>query len=211
MKLIYVADPMCSWCYGFGKEMTSIVESLPGVDLEIVVGGMGAGSTQIVDDAAKRVRLQYWARVEELSGAPFNREAWIARKDFVYDTEPICRAVVTARLIAPEADLLKVFRALQRAFYIDGKDTTDGRVLAQAGADALAAQGIECDAERFFDTWATAEAIKATEADFMLSRQLGVTGFPTLFVEQNGRVGRLSAGYAQADKITATLRSLSVA
>ena len=28
MKLVYVADPMCSWCYGFGKEMTELDRSL---------------------------------------------------------------------------------------------------------------------------------------------------------------------------------------
>jgi putative protein-disulfide isomerase len=26
MKFILVADPMCSWCYGFSQEMKTIVE-----------------------------------------------------------------------------------------------------------------------------------------------------------------------------------------
>lgn len=208
MKLIFVGDPMCSWCYGFGKEMSSIMESMPELDVQIVVGGMAAGSTTVLDDAGKQMRLQHWARVEQMSGAEFNRDALMARKNFVYDTEPVCRAVVTARLIAPNVDLVKIFRAFQRAFYVDGADTTDGRLLADVGAKALSAQGIECSVDRFFDMWTSDAAIKEAQKDFHLSRQLGVTGFPSLFVEQEGRVGRLSSGYVQADKVTQALRSI---
>ena len=43
MKLLYVGDPMCSWCYGFGKEMTALMTLHPGLELEIIVGGVRAG------------------------------------------------------------------------------------------------------------------------------------------------------------------------
>jgi putative protein-disulfide isomerase len=105
MKLIFVGDPMCSWCYGFGKEMTSIVENMPELDVQIVLGGLAAGSKQVLDEAGKQFRLTHWSRVEQMSGAEFNREALLARKNFVYDTEPVCRAVVTARMMQPSADL----------------------------------------------------------------------------------------------------------
>src|SRR4051812_16092040 len=118
MKLIYVGDPMCSWCYGFGKELSTVLEAEPSLQLEIVVGGLRAGGTEVLDAAGKQFRLTHWARVEAASGLPFNRDALMAREGFVYDTEPICRAVVAARRLGPEAPLLDVFRALQRAFYV---------------------------------------------------------------------------------------------
>lgn len=59
MKLILAGDPMCSWCYGFGKEMFAIVESMPDLDVQIVVGGMAAESTQLLDDAGKQFRLTH--------------------------------------------------------------------------------------------------------------------------------------------------------
>jgi putative protein-disulfide isomerase len=96
MKLIYIGDPMCSWCYGFGKELSEVMQSLPELRLEIVVGGLRAGATDVLDDAGKRFRLAHWARVEEASGLPFNRDALLARENFVYDTEPICRVVTEA-------------------------------------------------------------------------------------------------------------------
>lgn len=209
VKLIFVGDPMCSWCYGFGKEMESIVGNVPEVEVQVVVGGLAAGSTTVLDDAGKQFRLKHWARVEQLSGAEFNRDALMARKNFVYDTEPVCRAVVAARTIAPAVDLLKVFREFQRAFYVEGLDTTDGKVLSTIGVRALAAQGFEGTAEAFYDVWASNEAISATRADFTLTQQLGVTGFPTLFVEHNGKIGMLTSGFAKADTITAALKAIA--
>lgn len=209
MKLIFVGDPMCSWCYGFGKEMNAIAQSLPNLEVQVVVGGMAAGSTQVLDDAGKQFRLTHWARVEQMSGAEFNREALMARENFVYDTEPVCRAVVTARTIAPGVDVLKVFRAFQRAFYVDGLDTTDGSVLAEVGAKAIAEQGIATTADAFFEAFTSDEVIDATQRDFELTRRLGVRGFPSLFVEIDGKIGQLSSGYTTAEQVTQALKPLA--
>ncbi|RBA24324.1 DsbA family protein [Herminiimonas fonticola] len=153
MKLIFVGDPMCSWCYGFGKEMTALAKLHPELPLEIVVGGLRAGTTDVLDEAGKNIRLTHWARVEEASGLPFNREGLMARKNFVYDTEPICRAVVAARVVAPDADLLAVFRALQHGFYVEAVDTTDGHVLARLASDALRKLGYSIDMTAFYKVW----------------------------------------------------------
>ena len=209
MKLIFVGDPMCSWCYGFGKEMSAIAQSMPDLEVQVVVGGMAAGSTQVLDDAAKQFRLTHWARVEQMSGAEFNREALMARENFVYDTEPVCRAVVTARTIAPGVDVLKVFRAFQRAFYVDGLDTTDGSVLAEVGAKAIAEQGIATTADAFFEAFTSDQVIDATQRDFELTRRLGVRGFPSLFVEIDGKIGQLSSGYTTAEQVTQALKPLA--
>ena len=209
MKFILVADPMCSWCYGFSQEMKTIVEAMPDLEVQVVMGGLSAGSTKILDDAGKQFRLTHWARVEQMSGAQFNREALLARKNFVYDSEPVCRAVVTARLIEPSVNLLMVLGAFQRAFYIDGADTTDGAALAEVGASALKAAGFDVDAKAFLAVWASDRAIQAARADFEQTRRLGVSGFPSAFVEVDGKIGQISAGYASAANIQQTLTRLA--
>lgn len=200
---------MCSWCYGFQREMTTIAEAMPTLEVQVVLGGLAAGSTQVLDDAGKQFRLGHWARVEQLSGAQFNREALLARKNFVYDTEPVCRAVVTARLIEPSANLLTVFGAFQRAFYVDGLDTTDAKVLAAIGASALKAVGFDVDADAFLSVWSSEEAVRVTREDFALTRRLGVSGFPSLFAELNGKIGLLSSGYTSAASVQQTLMRLA--
>jgi putative protein-disulfide isomerase len=207
-KLIYVADPMCSWCYGFGKEVTALMERHPEMKLEIVAGGLRPGGTEKLDDAGKQFRLTHWARVEAASGLPFNREGFLARQNFIYDTEPICRAFVAARMLAPEADLLSVFRALQRGFYVDALDTTDGKVLSDIGARALSDVGHPIDADRFHAQWSSQETIAATQADFNWSRSVGVQSFPVLIAEHDNRLFALSSGYTPVETLVENLKRL---
>lgn len=70
MKLVLVADPMCSWCYGFGKEMTTLQQRHPEMQLEIVLGGLRASATDVLDEAGKRFRLSHWAKVEQTTVCP---------------------------------------------------------------------------------------------------------------------------------------------
>jgi putative protein-disulfide isomerase len=208
MKLIYVGDPMCSWCYGFGKELSALTERMPELEVEVVVGGIRAGATDVLDDAGKRFRLQHWQRVESLSGLPFNREAFMGLKGFVYDTEPVCRAVVAARRIVGSKGLVTVFRALQNGFYAQGRDTTDGHVLSNIAADALDAMGVEISAEEFYHVWSAPETIKETQQDFARARALGVSSFPTLLVERQGRIFQMHSGYASVDDLEAKLSQI---
>jgi len=205
MELVYVADPMCSWCYGFGKELTDVRKILPDLPLRIVVGGIRAGATDILDDAGKRFRLHHWGLVENASGLPFNREGLMARENFVYDTEPICRAVVAARLLVPQGDLLTLFRALQEAFYVDARDTTDGKVLAEVATQALNRQGHDVSAKTFLDQWSSDAAIAATIEDFHTARSWGISSFPALRLHHGGRLYRVSDGYARAGDIAQQL------
>jgi putative protein-disulfide isomerase len=123
----------------------------------------------------------------------------MARKGFVYDTEPVCRAVVAARILAPEADLLKVFRAFQHAFYVDALDTTAGKVLAMVGAAALNTIGHAVTPDDFLAVWLKQSTIDTASADFAKARAAGVASFPTLFLEQNGTLRRVGNGYAHVD------------
>ncbi len=208
MTLIFVGDPMCSWCYGFGKELAGLLALHPGLALDIVVGGVRAGATDVLDDAGKQFRLGHWARVEAASGLPFNREALHARQGFIYDTEPICRAVVAARRLAPQADLLAVFRALQVAFYVDGLDTTDGRILATVVAAALRAQGLDIATAAAHAAWRAPDTVAATQADFRRARDLGVRSFPALLLETPDGIREVTPGYAHTAALDARLRTL---
>lgn len=208
MKLIYVGDPMCSWCYGFGKEMTALAQLHPDIPLEIIVGGLRAGATDILDDEGKQFRLSHWTRVEAASGLPFNRDGLMARQNFVYDTEPICRAVVAARIIAPDADLLAVFRGLQHGFYVEAEDTTDGRVLTRLAVDTLAGLGHRIDYEAFYEVWSASSTIAAAKSDFRRARALRIRSFPTLLLEMAGVMHTISAGYAPVEELEQNLQSV---
>ena len=208
MNLIFVGDPMCSWCYGFGKELSTVLDSDPSLSLQIVVGGLRAGGTEVLDAAGKQLRLSHWERVEAASGVTFNRDALMARQGFVYDTEPICRAVVTARRLAPGVRLLDVFRALQHAFYVEGADTTEPNSLARVTAEALTAAGYPTDADVVLKQFNDNSTITETSDDFRKARNWGINSFPALLAKLDGRLQVVTPGFRNAAGIRGAILAL---
>lgn len=210
-KLIYVADPMCSWCYGFGPELSRVFEAVPDMDLEIVVGGLRAYNTQQMDERLKATLVSHWRHVAEASGLPFSGAA-LARAGFVYDTEPACRAVVTARLLAPDLPplaQLDIFHAIQRAFYAEGVDTTQGKALADVTSAALTSHGIPVDAATFHAKWADEESISATKNDFVRTQRWGISGFPAVLLETHNELMLVVSGYTKAATLLVRLKELT--
>ncbi len=195
-QLVYFADPMCSWCWGFSPVIETLRERLAGeVAIRLILGGLRPGTTESMDDAAKANIREHWDHVHEASGQPFDF-AFFEREGFVYDTAPACRAVVAARRM--DADQAMPFlRVLHRAFYAANTDITDRETLC-----GLAAQ-CGMDREDFGREFDGQETRVETRADFEISRQAGITGFPSLLAGDSDKGGysAITLGYQSTDKI----------
>lgn len=191
MHLLYIADPMCSWCYGFGPELTKLVERHPEARLDLVMGGLRPFNTKVMSPEFKEMLRGHWRHVATASGLPFS-ESIFERDDFVYDTEPPCRAVVTARQLDP-AKAYAYLKAVQLAFYRDGRDVTRASVLADIAA--------ECGYEReiFLMRFESPAMRSETQGDFARTQSLGVGGFPTLGLVDGSQVFLVTSGYATQD------------
>ena len=169
-RFVYFADPMCSWCYGFAPVISTLAERFEGrLGLQVVMGGLRAGHATPMGAEDKAYIRDAWTRVHAASGQPFDF-AFLERKGFVYDTEPACRAVVTARRLKPQMALPFMAR-ISQAFYAESRDMTS--------ADEIAAVADEAgfDRHEFGDT-------------FLAAQELGIRGFPTLIA------GSEDKGYA---------------
>ena len=122
-RLIYVMDPMCSWCWGLAPVMQALAEQAAnrGVGLHLVVGGLRRERTPM-DEAGRRRTLAYWQAVHEASGQPFDFAAGLP-EGLVYDTEPACRALVAARQLEAER-AWPLALLIQQAFYTRSEDVT---------------------------------------------------------------------------------------
>lgn len=205
-SLIYIADPMCSWCYGFGPELSALLEGLSGLPLHIVMGGLRANNTQIMDAKLRTMLLTHWAHVHQRTGLPFVTET-LSRPDFVYNTEPACRAIVAARMLAPTA-ALTVFHAIQHAFYAEGQDVTQGKILADIASTALMQAGIAVAPAELLQLWASENVIEATQADFKQSQRWGIAGFPTLVLERDGQLDLVTSGYMPMPKLVEMMQTV---
>ncbi|MEM9895321.1 MAG: hypothetical protein AAF789_03035 [Bacteroidota bacterium] len=97
-EIIYVGDPMCSWCWGISPELKKLQEALPRnrVSFKILVGGLRPGGGDRWDAQMKFFLRDHWEHVSEMSGQVFNYNL-LELDHFNYDTEPSCRAMVAAR------------------------------------------------------------------------------------------------------------------
>ena len=191
MRLLYFADPMCSWCYGFGPELRKLVAARPQLELEIVMGGLRPFNREPMSAAFRDMLREHWEHVAQASGLPLDPRA-LEIEGFVYDTEPACRAVVTGRSI-DESRALDYFAAVQSAFYRDARDVTR--------EDTLATLAAACgyDESLFAATLRSEPARRVTKNDFDTSQRLGVAGFPTLAVGYDTNLFLVTSGYVTAD------------
>ena len=194
--LIYFADPMCSWCYGFSPVIEEIRRTFGrALPVRVVMGGLRPGAETPMTEEAKREVLGHWTHVEEATGLPFTSAA-IDRDLFVYDTDPGARAVVVARREGDDMGVSYLGRA-QRAFYAEGRDVTSGDVLADL------AEELGIDRVSFLEQWETEDAKQETWRDYAISQRAGATGFPTLIVGPNadGTYALVTRGFNDAELV----------
>ena len=97
-RLIYFADPMCSWCYGFSPVIQQIRETFGrALPIQVVMGGLRPGTDTPSTDAAKAELKTHWGHVHEATGLPFDGA--------VLDREGLSRGRRITRALA--AELLK--------------------------------------------------------------------------------------------------------
>jgi putative protein-disulfide isomerase len=201
-SLVYVGDPMCSWCYGFGVPLHQLLEQLPGVPLAVVLGGLRAYNKEVMPDALKSTLHHHWEEVTKRSGKPFGKGQF-DRDGYIYDTEPACRAVVTIRAHAAE-HTLAMYHAIQQAFYAEGRDITQTSVLADVWQElipSLPKSATGFSRQEFIQAFES-DAIKShTRNDFAMVQQWGIRGFPALIAVVNGEAQLVANGYMEADEM----------
>jgi putative protein-disulfide isomerase len=183
-RLLYVADPMCSWCWGFAPVLSELEPRLrPGVELHLVMGGLAPDDDRPMDPATARYVQNAWRAVEARTGARFEHAFW-ERCTPRRSTWPACRAVLAAGDRGTE-----MYGALQRAYYLEARDPSDRATLiavaGELGFDESAfAERIDAD-----ETWA------ALSRDFELRDRSGVTGYPSLVLQRGDEFVPLTRGW----------------
>ena len=193
-KLIYVGDPMCSWCYGIAEELGKVVNHYgESLELEIVMGGLRAGGGEEWNTSFKSFLRHHWEDVGMRSGQPFSFKL-LDEPHFNYDTEPSCRAVVTAGEMKMDK-MLPFFKAVQVGFYLENKDPKQ----VEFYKPICKSMGI--DYSEFSAKFISAEMKQKTNNHFQRSSQLGASSFPTVLLEYKGEIHRIAIGYSTFEKM----------
>lgn len=194
MKLIYVGDPMCSWCYGFAPELDKVIENAAkdNVEVEFVMGGLRPYYNKPISEM-KDFLSEHWHHVNEASGQPFTYDI-LDRSDLNYDTEPPARAVVIMREMAPK-HVGAFFADTQKMFYAQNMDMN----VSESYHKSLKALNLDTDT---FDKHFHSEEMKMRiKEDFERARALGVSSFPTLLMMVDEDVLLVANGYVTSEEI----------
>ncbi len=196
-KIIYFFDVLCGWCYGFSPVIKKLAEKYQDdFDFEVVSGGMVTGERVQPASFMANYILKAYKQVESTAGVEFGepffdmlREGTRIQSSF----EPSL-VMITFKQILPKK---AVFFAhdLQVLNYYKGSDLNDFSVyqstVEKYGIDWLSfKEKLESEAMK-----------KLTYSDFEISGAYEVTGFPTVFFENEKVSSPLSRGYQGFDQL----------
>ncbi|KXU35746.1 disulfide bond formation protein DsbA [Ventosimonas gracilis] len=198
-RLIYLMDPMCSWCWGFAPVFAALAKQAQAADIPVylVAGGLRAGQQEPIDSKMRDYILGHWKEVQKRSGQPFNFGGAL-REGFVYDTEPACRALICAKTLDNARTLAFVLR-MQQAFYVEGRDIVKPQVLVEL------AEEVGFKRSSFAKSYDSDKTEQALLADFTFAQNLGISGFPTVLAERAGSLALLTNGFAPLEALAPLL------
>ena len=192
--LWYVADPMCSWCWGFSPVIEAIQHEYGNqLGIELLLGGLRPGTKHPMLPTQREKILDHWRTVQQQTKQPFRFEGAMP-EGFIYDTEPASRGVVAISLINREA-IFSFFTLVQSTFYVEQQDVTNVAVLSQL------ADRVGVDVQQFVQAFESDIAKDLTLEHFQKARHWGVHGFPTLIAQRGADYNLLSTGYCSLDQL----------
>ena len=203
LKLIYVHDPMCSWCWGFSPCLDRLLASLPEeVRVRRLLGGLAPDSDEPMAAATRAYVRGQWRRIQrEIPGTDFNYDFWNAcapRRS----TYPACRAVIAARRQG-EANDPRMTMAIQTAYYLRAMNPSDPETLAVLAAEI----GLNVGAfERALSSAAVDDELQAEIGE---ARALGVDGFPSLVTAQGEQRQRVAIDYVDHRPVLAQIKEIA--
>ena len=201
-SLIYVHDPMCSWCFGFSKTLQTLLNELPaGINVKRLLGGLAPDSSKPMSEATRNMVRQNWQHIEQaIPGVLFNYDFW-DNCEPRRATFPACRAVIAARQQGEAFDDLMT-QKIQQAYYQQARNPSDNSTLIELAAE------IGLDQQAFSDDLSSNETQQSLLEEISQSRSLGVNGFPSLVLDCNGRYELIQTNYTKADSMLSQINIL---
>ncbi|MBT3604252.1 MAG: DsbA family protein [Candidatus Latescibacteria bacterium] len=201
--LYYVADPMCSWCWGFQPILTQVKAALPNeVQLVYVMGGLARDSDEPMPEEIQAYVKGAWRQVTAETSASFNFDFWEVCQPR-RSTYPSCRAFYAAKAQCEDSGVL-MFEAIQRAYYQEARNPSDTETLIAVAGE------IGLDVDRFEVDLKSEVIEKEMQDGFQLRRSLNANEFPSLVMQNENAVSFLVRGYDAADAVLERLKNALV-
>ena len=204
MKILYIMDPYCKWCYATSDAIQQLFDALEGkLPFEVIPAGMLAGEfTQVQSPETAFAHRKLDASITKETGKEFGAgyKSALNEKKMLLDSLVPSRAIMACRTIAPHLTLQFAHRILH-ARYQDGKDLTDDTVYLEI------CEQIGIDKPTFFQQFSSQENDENTRQAFLFAEKYA-EHYPTLIYEEDGEMDILTEGYSPYSVIELRLSKL---
>jgi putative protein-disulfide isomerase len=197
MKLIYIYDPICGWCYGFTPMIQEIQAKFKGeMSVEVLSGGMLLSANRRPASAMFNYIKEAHKQVEATTGITFGQpflEQYL-RSDDMMDSEKPSIALTVFKHYQPD-NAVNFAHDMQVALNLEGKSLNDD----QTYRELLVKYNIP--AEQFLQRMQEDDNKYATHQEFNIVQQWGITGFPAAILEKDEELYLIARGFTPMEKM----------
>lgn len=199
VELIYVHDPMCSWCWGYQPILPEVISAVVNeVPVRRLLGGLAPDSDVPMPAAQQQAIQGYWRRIEQELGRPFNYDFWKLNTPR-RSTYPACRAVLAA---AEQQAEVAMIDAIQQAYYQRAMNPSNLEVLCQLAAE------LGLDEAQFRESISSQKVVDKFSEELLEVQRLPVQGFPTWVFRAGSDAVALPLDYHSAEPTISAVRTL---
>ena len=194
LKIIYVYDAHCSWCFAFSTVMQQIQQKYQSdFDFEVISGGMVIGDD--IGELAKRyppeMLLGVYGRIHEMTGTVFSKEYLAKVKTGeVYINSEIPAIALSIFKEKDSERAVDFAHSIQEQLFSKAKSVNDDAIYSTL------AEEYGLDGNDFLSKMKDEKYEEAARYDFALSKQLQVTGYPQVLVQtEESKFYLIAKGY----------------
>lgn len=195
LKLHYVWDAYCGWCYGFSDALSEFHKNHPELPLQVLSGGLFVESKKAPISDYPHIPGAN-ARIAELTGVTFgqNYQNLLEEGHFVLDSEAAARGFAALQHFAPNQSY-EFATSMQKKFYVEGKSLSE----EQTYREIAVSFNLDADSviARFTSKAAENEAIEA----FQTVASMNINSYPTLLLQKGDALIKIGGGAMTADKL----------
>ena len=197
--IVFVTDPLCSWCWGMLPHMIAARETLRDrADFDLLLAGLQIGGTAGLSEFEGARLQRLWRKVADATGQTFSGQL-PDDPSFLYHSELACRAVEAIRQMTDRTPW-GFFESIQRAFYLGARNPCSFSILGEL------ADGI-CTPAALEAAIRSPTVRQATHAGFERAKALGAHALPTVLLDAGEGPKLVCGGFASADYLIPDLSS----
>ncbi len=199
--LIYVHDPMCSWCYGFRPTWKALKARLPdNLPVVSLLGGLAADSDAPMPEEMVECLKRTWDRIQSTCGVTFNHTYWEQTPPPPRTTYISCRAVIAAERLAGCGEAFG--ERIQDAYYTEATNVWDFETLCEL------AEAFGFSHDSFAEALASDDVQAVHEEQRQLAERLQVEGYPSVLLVHRGEAFPIAVRHQGADAMLADITDL---